>query len=552
MKFSLFLAAAALALQAQTPTQPVPQDPEKARLEGIVLNAVSKEPLRKTHLTLRMNVAAPKDQRTAKPPESTYTVTADATGHFEFANVDPGDYQLTATRDGFAQVRLGNQNNGKKTEPILLSRADRKTEFTVKMIPYGAISGVVLDEDGDPIRNLHISAMAWRYTTNGRELREAKGADSNDLGEYRIFDLPAGRYLLKINPRNLRFDGVNEEKSYAGVFYPGVTQVNGAIPQDLAPGQQLGGLSFNLRKGHLATIRGKVIAPPDATDISAGLLVVTDGGSSSTSGSVNDQKTGKFELTGVAPGSIYVTGNYVSGGQRHNTMMPVEVANSDIEGLELRPQPPADLTGKIAVEGNPEFDASKIGISLDGAFSGPHREVGPTITKDGKVTIPGVLPGRYQVSLSRTQQLYIKSIQWGTTDITDSQLDLLAGVPPRTELSVVLGSDAGELSGSITNEKSEPADAAVVTLVPTGSHRPRSYFKTVTVDASGHFTIRGIAPGSYKLYAWYQVNSNAVFYDPDFLKPYEASGQNIEILSKGKHTSELKVIFNKEADDRSR
>src|SRR5215813_7645391 len=253
MKFSLYVAAA-LALQAQTATQPVPQDPEKARLEGIVLNAVSKEPLRKTHLTLRMNVAAPKDQRSAQPPQSTYTVTSDATGHFEFANLDPGDYQLTATHDGFAQVRLGNQNNGKKTEPILLSRADRKTEFRVKMIPYGAISGVVLDEDGDPIRNLHVSAMRYRYTTNGRELREEKGTESNDLGEYRIFDLPAGRYLIKVNPRQFRFDGGVDEKSYGSMFYPGVAQPSSAIAQDVGPGQQLGGLSFNLRKGHLATI----------------------------------------------------------------------------------------------------------------------------------------------------------------------------------------------------------------------------------------------------------------------------------------------------------
>jgi hypothetical protein len=548
MKFTVFLAAA-LTVHAQT--QPILQDPEKARLEGIVLNAVTKEPLRKTRLTLRMNVAAVKDQRVAKPPESTYTVTAGATGHFEFANVDPGDYQLSATHDGFAQVHLGDQNNGKKTEPILLSRADRKTEFTVKMIPYGAISGMVLDEDGDPIRNLHVSAMVYRYTTNGRELREEKGADSNDLGEYRIFDLPAGRYLLKINPRQFRFDGVQEERAFAPVFYPGVSQVNGAIPQDLSPGQQLRGVSFNLRKAHIATIRGRVIAPPDATDISAGILVATEGGSSSTSGNVKDEKTGKFELTGVSPGSLYITGSYVAGGQRHNTMVPVEVGSSDIEGLELRPLPPTDLIGKVSVEGDPEFDVSKIGISLDGAFSGRHADTGPAIAKDGKLTIPGVLPGRYRVSLSRMQQFYIKSMSWGTTDI-DSQLDLLSGIPPRTELSIVLGADGGELTGGVANDKSEPVDSAIVTLVPTGSHRSRSFFKTANTDASGHFTIRGIAPGSYKLFAWDQVNSNAVFYDPDFLKPYEASGQNVEIQSKGKHNAELKLVLNKESDDRSR
>src|SRR5437667_5408421 len=127
MKYLLCLVVT-LALWSQQ--QPVQQDPEKARLEGQVLNSVTGEPLRKTRLTLRMNVAAVKDRRTPQQPQATYIVPSDASGKFEFANVDPGDFQLSATHDGFASVHLGNLGNGRKTEPILLNRADRKTNFT--------------------------------------------------------------------------------------------------------------------------------------------------------------------------------------------------------------------------------------------------------------------------------------------------------------------------------------------------------------------------------------------------------------------------------------
>jgi hypothetical protein len=41
-------------------------------------------------------------------------------------------------------------------------------------------------------------------------------------------------------------------------------------------------------------------------------------------------------------------------------------------------------------------------------------------------------------------------------------------------------------------------------------------------------------------------------YDPDFLRPYEGAGQMLEIQSKGKHTADLRLIINKEPDDRSR
>jgi hypothetical protein len=548
MKFALYLAAA-VALHAQT--QPVQQDPDKARLEGQILNSATGEPLRKTRLTLRMNVAAPKDQNAPKPPETTYTVTSDATGKFEIPNVEPGDYQLTVNHDGFAQLRLGNLGNGKKADPILLNRADRKTGFTIKLVPYGAIAGVVLDEDGDPIRNLRVSAMVYRYTTNGRILEDVKSAESNDLGEYRLFDLPSGRYFVKINPRAVNLSGSKDDSSYAAVFYPGVPQVSGAIPQDVGPGQQLRGLSFNLRKTRPATIRGKVIAPPDAAVVNVGLMTVTDSGQSSTSTNVNDKKTGKFEFAGIPPGSIYVTGDYTLNGVRHDTFVPVEIGTSDIE-VELRPIPAADIAGDISVEGDPAFDLTKLGLSLDGAASGHNTQGGSAIGKDGRLLIRGITPGKYRIAVNRIQGLYIKSIRWGTTDITDAPLDLIAGIPPRTELSIVLASDGGELTGAVANEKSEPVEGAMVTLVPTGQHRSRPFYKNANTDAAGHFSMKGIAPGSYKIFAWDQVNTNAVMYDPDFLRPYEGAGTMLEIQPKGKHTADLRLIINKEPDDRSR
>jgi hypothetical protein len=495
-----------------------------------------------------MNVAAVQTQREQQPAATTYTATSDPMGKFAFANVDPGDYQLRVVRDGYADAVLGNTGSGRKVpQPILLVRADRKSDFTVKMIPYGAIAGTLLDEDGDPIRNLRVTAMAYRYTPNGRELREVRSATSNDLGEYRIFDLPTGKYFVKINPPQLQTFGgePGPRDSYATVYYPGVQQVTGAIPQDLAPGQQLRGLSFNLRKVHFATIRGKVIAPPDATSVNAGRLIAMENGSSSTSSNVED-RTGKFEFRNVPPGFIYLTGDYTLNNRRYDTMIPVEVGSADIDGIELRPVPPSDVTGVISVDGDPAFDASKLGLRLDGASAGHNSTSGAMIQKDGKMVMPGITPGKYRVALDRLQTLYIKSIRWGTTDITDSQLDLLAGVPPQTELAIVLGADGGQIEGVVANQKSEPCEDATVTLVPTGAHKSAPYHKRTVSDANGKFTIRGIAPGSYKIYAWDKVDVNAVMYDPDFLRPYEGAAQTIEVLPNDKKTTELKLIVSRE------
>jgi hypothetical protein len=544
MKLAALLLFAGL-LRAQPPQQPVPQDPDKARLEGHVFNAVTGEPIRKTKLTLRMNVAALQTTRQQQGPITSYIATSDAAGKFEFPNVDPGDYQLTATREGYATVRLGNGTNGpKKPDPILLNQSDRKAGLVVKLTPYGAIAGVLVDDDGDPVRSLTVAAMTWNYTSNGRELKEVRTASSNDLGEYRIYDIPPGKYYLKINPPRLQLRGGDPDNSFSPVFYPNSIQASGAVVQEIAPGQQLRGVNFNLHNGRFATIRGKVIAPPGA-HAGAGLLIATEGGTSSTSGGVDD-KDGKFEFHGVPPGTIFVTGDYSLNSQRYDTMLQVEVGTSDINGLELRPVPPMDVTGSLRIDGTTDTQVRQLGISLDGPSAGHNVGTNATIREDGSLLFHNIAAGLYRLALNRLQSLYIKSIQWGTQDITDLPLDLLGGAPPRTELAIVLGADAGQMEGIVTGDQSEPADSAIVTLVPTGAHHSRPFYKIATADAAGHFTISGIAPGTYKLWAWDKVDRNAVMYDPDFLRPYEGAAQSLSVASSDKKVIELKLTLNRE------
>ena len=519
----LFVLPVVLLAQA---VQPVAQDPAKARLEGRVLNSVTNEPLRKARLTLQLNAAA----------LTTYPATSDAMGKFIFANIDPGDYELAVRHDGFAPLVLGAKR------PLLFGAGDRKSDFQVRLVPYGSISGNVLDEDGDPLRNIAVAAVIYRYTSSGRELEEARTAASNDLGEYRIFDLPAGKYFLKVGQRSINLSAKAEDsEAYGSVFYPGFSQITGAIVQEVAPGAQLRNLNFNLRKIHYATLRGRVVAPPNATGVNAGMMVVNENSSSSSLIGTKG-KDFQFEFFGVAPGSIYLTGRYVLDGLQYRTVVPIDVGDSDIEGIELRPGAPMEVVGHVRTVGETKVDVSKAGLTLEGrGIGGANAEVQP----DGTFVFRDVVPGAYRVYLY-LPGVYVKSIHWGTTDVTDGQVDLSSGVPPRTELSIVLAADGGRLEGVVTDENAEACNGVTVTLIPTGAHRSRSFYKLDTTDASGKFTIAGIAPGTYKLLAWDKVDNNAVMYDPDFLRPYESSAQTVEIVANDKKNAELKITLNKD------
>ena len=66
-------------------------------------------------------------------------------------------------------------------------------------------------------------------------------------------------------------------------------------------------------------------------------------------------------------------------------------------------------------------------------------------------------------------------------------------------------------------------------------------FKTAPIDATGHFSLAGIAPGEYKLFAWEHAEDGA-YQDPEFLKPYENQGQAVTIREGSRETAQLKVI----------
>lgn len=177
-------------------------------------------------------------------------------------------------------------------------------------------------------------------------------------------------------------------------------------------------------------------------------------------------------------------------------------------------------------------------------LQGRYTTTGARAAEDGALLFPGVEQDAYKVRPTGLRDLYLKSVRWGDTDVTDGEFDVTAGVAANLSLTIVLGADAGRIDGSVSDDKSAPVEGARVMLVPQRGHRSAPFYKTASTDASGHFTLRGIAPGDYKIFAWDTVNLNAVMYDPDFLKPYETDGQSVAIAPNDQRNLTLKVIAN--------
>jgi Carboxypeptidase regulatory-like domain len=87
----------------------------------------------------------------------------------------------------------------------------------------------------------------------------------------------------------------------------------------------------------------------------------------------------------------------------------------------------------------------------------------------------------------------------GERDITDTGFDVMPGVLLEP-VTIVLRPNAGVIEGSVKNAKDEPAGGALITLMPDADHGGVTRrHKTASTDQNGHFTVKGVVPGEYKI-----------------------------------------------------
>src|SRR5207237_2109676 len=182
-------------------SQPAPTRPEDlSALDGQVVNATTGQPLGKAALTLRRVDGRPGPPGVGGAARS-YSATSDTSGRFNIPGIEPGKYRLSATRTGFVALEYGARDYAQGGTTLALDPRQRMGDVTVRMTPNGVITGHVVDEDREPVAFLQVQAMRYRYSQGRKQLVPFGSANTNDIGEYRIFGLPPGRYYISVSAR---------------------------------------------------------------------------------------------------------------------------------------------------------------------------------------------------------------------------------------------------------------------------------------------------------------------------------------------------------------
>jgi protocatechuate 3,4-dioxygenase beta subunit len=503
---------------AQTPQKP-------GSLEGSVTNAVTGAPIKDASVILQSNGGRPGGYHR-------YIAVTDDKGAFRVPGLEPGaTYIPSAQCQGYMMPPDDRQNRG-VYRPLTIGEDQHITGVALQLIPYGAISGRIVNADGEPLRSVKVQALQYTWNAVGKHLTPTASASTDDRGRYRLHSLPPGRYLVRAfvhmpgAPRDEHIHNLIPEEAYPPVFYPGAPEPAQATLVDLQAAADVAGIDFKFRalpafhiRGRIANGRGSrvFVTPCDTPYVDLGL-----------SSGVGARRGGLFDFAGLAPGQYCVTPyggptTVVLKDRDIDDLLLQERANIQINGRVLIDPGHADVIRALRIEvTDPENNSVSIGSAEprpDGTFALSFRS------------------GQVHLAVGPLRGAYVQSIRLG-----DRELDNPAVFTAGGSLDILIATDAGRLAVTAQDSAGNPADGLWVTVAPRGSRANRDdLIQTAVTGSSGTFQFYNLAPGDYSVFAWESPNSPALR-SPEFLKLFQSFAATVTVPSSGQASVQVRAI----------
>lgn len=500
------------------PQSPVPIQ-EKCTVSGTVLSAATGQPLRDASVSLRK-------AGVRSTPLATMT---GADGRFEIKNADPGRYYLFTSKAGYVSMEYGQKSPDDPLGVLALAAGQIVRDVSLQLIRGAVITGYVYNEDGEPIENMQVRAEHYRYFKGKRRLMPTGFAQTDDRGKYRIYDLAPGEYYISASAEPMSY---GESSSYEPTYYPGVADPSQASPVTIRAGNEFPDVDVTLHRVGVFHVRGRVTnGIPNASLTNARVDLATTlepWEEFGMAGTIRDAN-GDFDVDGVRPGTYDLIARLSYKGKVYQARQKVTITDSDVDGIRLVLTPGATLRGVIQTEGS--VDLSKVRVDLrppNGMMFGSYGTA--AISPDGTLEFETVPDGHYLVGVYDLQQnAYVKSATLGDEEVLDSGFDIANGQAPGTSLKIIVSANGAQIGGIVMLD-GKPFNDALVTLLPADFSRLSDdlWFKTVTTDQYGNYSLNGIRPGDYLLFAWEKIERGEER-DPDFISQFKDQGQEVRV-----------------------
>jgi hypothetical protein len=364
---------------------------------------------------------------------------------------------------------------------------------------------------------------------------------------------------------------MNVEKAprekYMAVYYPNTTDEFDAAPLDVAAGGELTSIDFTVAPIALQRVRGRVISESSNEPAMSALVQwITPSGMSPADnesfmlprqGATAVQCCdGAFEI-GLPQGTYTL----VAAVNNLTARVPLNVGDSDIDGLVLMVGRSFTLKGTVTFEGRPptpaDVNALRISLPIDppipGLITGGYSSVLPnrtftvpagrgefTLSVQPLLSAPGLFNVPAPPPPPALADAYVKSARIGDIDVLNEGLRLDSD--PRQPLDIVISTATGVLEGRVISGDRQPLPNVAVVLAPNAARRRRrDLIRTGSSDASGHFRLDRLPPGDYVAFA-FDGPADGEWQNPEYLASHESQGTPVRIAAGAAPTVELVAL----------
>ncbi len=558
LSLALFFIASALIAQVRTPAKPQPDSsPAETKpedrwvLQGHITDAITGQPVKDANLQLH--------ERAPNGNPRVYSSTSETDGTFAFANIDPGYYNLTVSRSGYAETAY-HATLAVPTGAVISIRPGQKlAKIDVSLTPLGVVTGTVLDQNGSPVAMASVAVLASAWLRGKLVHYIQNGARTNDLGQYRIVNVrPGNYYLLVQRVRAAAGSAATPQPEKAEIrpvrtYYPSALTRDAASPLTVKAGQELTAMDIRLRTAATYHIRGRVSGvPPGGATGNLGVNVVLRG--EAPAQFLPDvaalTKVHTFDFPGAAPGAYTLWLMSLAGPLKLFARQDVQVGEADLNNVQFVVTP-ISIQGQITIANTPPsgvapLDLKSVQISLHGAE--PLMNAGyvtSPVNEDGTFALENLAPGRYDVLLGGTaSKTYESSVQFADKEIIGQELDL---TPGGGQLNVVLRYGPAEVRGTVpelqNKRKGQASSQPDVTVVLTADTAPEDFYgiRMIAPNYDGSFGMTNVPPRHYRAYAIEKLD-RAQLQNPDVLKELQSKGTEVDLDENDKKQIEAPLV----------
>jgi len=497
-------------------TTQIPSGP--FRIAGIVVNGKGGNPLSRCRVTISE----------AKNPQSLRFVISGDDGRFEF-HVPAGKYTLEGAKRGFITA-FYNQHD--QFSSAIVTGADLDTENLVLRLPANAVlTGHVLDEFGEPVRDAQISVYREEHTLGISRTSLYRGASTDDQGRWEVTPLDEGTYFVsaKASPWYAVHPVLSAEGrtnapvqvdssldvAYPLTYYGDATEADDATPIPVRGGDRL---EADIHMNPVPALHF-VLHVPQGGNFPVLYKPTFNDTEQAEGHSIESVGPGVYELSGIAAGRYTVRMPETNG----HTSEPIEVnlnGGGELDVSAAKATSQIKATTQLAGAGSLPEDLQ---ITLR---SSKGRTVRVQVDAKGDANFSDIPAGKYDVLAgSPTERFSVVRIVSEAGAISGHTVNVPVGASLTLALSIAEGSVSVE---GFAKRNGKPVGGVMIVLVPKNAEGDYDRFRRDESDLDGSFLLKDVIPGSYTVIA-IENGWDLEWAESAVVAQYLKRGQNVEV-----------------------